>query len=272
MAAETLTISTLNIGAASLDRARRLVAEWLTTPSHDVHVLTEVSDGPGTAYVATQFSMAGWQVFKPKLREGGRGVLVASRVRAVESLRYPPNEPSPGRCVLVELRSTPTIEIVGMYVPNRGKEPSKLDRKREFMEQWLDHLTSDSAASHRVLIGDLNVVPPTQRPVFLPQLPFEDAWYNGLVADLRLEDVAQRCNGGEHESTWVSHSGEGYTYDHVLSALSLRDRVISCRYDHSPRDRGGVTDHSALILTLGVDAVQRIHHQPLVVQTQTALF
>jgi hypothetical protein len=45
---------TINIGAASPDRARMLL-DWLARRPEDVFILTETSAGPGTTYLLDQF-------------------------------------------------------------------------------------------------------------------------------------------------------------------------------------------------------------------------
>jgi hypothetical protein len=70
-----------------------------------------------------------------------------------------------------------------------------------------------------------------------------------------LYDAALRHNSSGHESTWVANTGEGYTYDHIMPHTNLSARVVKFSYDHSPRRRGGITDHSALSLFIGLDRV-----------------
>ncbi len=53
-----LSILTVNIGAAARQRAEVLLA-WLAARPEDVFVLTETSNGPGTAYLLEQFRTAG---------------------------------------------------------------------------------------------------------------------------------------------------------------------------------------------------------------------
>jgi exodeoxyribonuclease-3 len=159
-----------------------------------------------------------------------------------------------------------------MYVPNRGNDWAKTERKRAFLECWLNFCRASASGDvQRILLGDLNVVPTDQRPVFLPQQQFEYDWFVNLESAAGLYDAAVR-HGPRHESTWVAHNGEGYTYDHIMLQKSLAKRVISFQYDHSTRQERALTDHSALVLTMDVDSVQRLSVSPIGQPRQTQLF
>lgn len=270
---DQITIATLNIAAASEERALRLLDEWITPTSFDVYVLTETSDGAGTQLITSEFKAAGWAVFQRPTSPKERGVTIASRVAASEYTLYPPNDPVPGRTSIVDLNTTPGIQLVGMYVPNRGNDPTKMSRKKTYLDCWLRHLlNAPSPKRERVLLGDLNVVPTSQRPIFLPQEPFEYRWYEGLDRDAGFYDAAVMHNASRHESTWVAHTGEGYTYDHVMPSRTLLKRVVKFAYDHSTRSRQAVSDHSAIILSLELDWVNYLHRNALKRRMQMGLF
>ncbi len=270
---ERITIATLNIAAASKERARRILDEWVTPSSFDVYVLTERSDGDGTQLVSSEFKSAGWTVFQRPTASKDRGVAIATRIAASEFNHYPIGDPAPGRTLIIDLDTKPTIRIIGMYVPNRGNDPTKTERKRMFLDVWLRHLASSLLPLQPyILLGDLNVVPPSQRPQMLPQLIFEYDWYQMLQNQAGLYDAALKHNSGGHESTWVSNTREGYTYDHVLLQKTFSEHVIEFKYDHSTRQPGGITDHSALILALQVDVINHLHKRPLSLPKQATLF
>lgn len=251
-----VTIATLNIAAASKERARRLLDEWIIPTACDVYVLTETSDGEGTALILSEFQNAGWATFRRQTIPNDRGTLIASRLRAVASPAVPATDPVPGRTVILDLDTNPQLQLIGMYVPNRGNDWTKTERKRAFLDYWLRFCsTSLTHGVQRVLVGDLNIVPVGQRPKFLPQNQFEYDWITNLDRALGLYDAALR-HGPRHESTWVAHTGEGYTYDHIFPQKTLVDRVASFRYDHAPRETLALTDHSALLLTVAVDSAE----------------
>jgi exonuclease III len=267
-----IAITTLNIAAASKERARRILDEWISQRPSDVYILTESSEGTGTELVVSEFRSSGWAVFQRLTAAKDRGVVVATRICARECTAYPADDPAPGRTLLVDLQTTPAIRLVAMYVPNRGNDPTKTARKRAFLDTWLRCLTDKPQSVNRILIGDLNVVPPPQRPQFLPQERFEYEWYHALIQQAGLYDAALVHGAGRHEDTWVAHTGEGYTYDHILPEKSLSGRVSEFHYDHSTRQRDGVTDHSAIVVALNVDSVNLLHERDFTVPKQGELF
>jgi exonuclease III len=71
---------------------------------------------------------------------------------------------------------------------------------------------------------------------------------------LGLVDLWRREHGDKREHTWFCHPGanrarRGFRIDHAFASPSLAERVSSCRYDHTPRERGW-SDHSLLIVDL----------------------
>lgn len=272
---ERVTIATLNIAAASIERAQKILDKWVIPSTFDVFVFTESSDGAGTDLIVSEFKSANWSVFRRTTAAKDRGVIIASRIQANEQPDYfRVNDPAPGRSIVINLLSKPVIQIIGMYVPNRGNDSTKNARKFTFLEFWRRHLQNPSLSDdvHRIVLGDLNVVPPSQQPVFLPQFPLEDDWYRNLIGGCDLYDAAVSHNAAQHEPTWMAHTGEGYTYDHILPQNTLFKRVSGFEYDHSTRKNDAVTDHSALIISFNLDEVTYIHRGSLIVQKQGALF
>lgn len=256
---ETIKIATLNIAAASKERARKIIDDWILPLAFEVYVLTETSEGTGTQLIISELQDAGWAVFQRPTHPKDRGVAIVSRIGADAASTYPVTDPAPGRSVIIELQTTPQIQLIGMYVPNRGNDPSKTERKRVYLNCWLRYLMNKySTNHHRILIGDLNVVPTSQDPQFLPQEQFEYDWYRQLASQCKLYDAALRHNPSGHESTWIAHTGEGYTYDHIMPDELLSRRVTNISYDHSTRSQNGLTDHSGLVLSVAVDAVTRL--------------
>lgn len=258
---EQITLATLNVAAPSKQRGRRLLDEWILGSSYDIYVFTETSESDGTDLITSSFKSAGWKVFQRPGVPGDRGVTIATRIKA-ESPQYPVDDPLPGRSIIINLEAHPLVQLVAMYVPNRGNDGLKIERKRSFLDSWLQYLAQKAPTNQqRVLVGDLNVVPTSQHPVFLPQHVFENRWYEQLQSHAGLYDAAL-MHHHRHESTWVAHTGEGYTYDHIMPAKGLCDRVVAFAYDHSPRLSTNVSDHSALILTMNFDSVAYLHRNP----------
>src|ERR1700752_5175821 len=74
-----LALLTLNIGNPSVARAERQL-EWLEARDEHVLVLTENSEGKGSALIASRLASAGWDVRFPRPEHSERGVMLAARV------------------------------------------------------------------------------------------------------------------------------------------------------------------------------------------------
>jgi len=267
----TISIATLNISAASKSRAARVVEEWVATSNHDVYVFTETTNGEGTDLIVSAFTTAGWSVFRERLPERERGVLIAARIAAVR-IDGPVDDPAPGRTVFIELSSEPRVIVAGMYVPSRNATVRQIQRTQAFLAFWSRSLTAMVSHPHRVLAGDLNVVPPDQHPIIFPQLDFEDRWFASLEHAADLVDPV-RLRGLRHEFTWRARpSDEGYTYDYVLASRALIPRVANTSYDHTVRMTRGLSDHSAVALSLRLDNVPLGAPRPQQNVRQSSLF
>jgi exonuclease III len=268
---EKISVATLNIGAASKQRAQRILDEWIIPSSYDIFVFTETSEGEGTSLIASAFVDVGWAIAHFPVQDD-RGVLLASRIPFKCINKVYQADPARGRTVVVQLNTHPCVEIVGMYVPNRGNDSQKTERKWSYLKYWLSHLSRSPLAGSRILLGDLNVVPGTQHPRFLPQQQFEYEWLERLLSSCDLYDIAVKHNQAGHENTWVAHTGEGYTYDHILISKALQNRVCGFSYDHTTRRRDGITDHSALSVVIELDTVSHLQAFRVGTPRQAGLF
>jgi len=80
-----LSVLTVNIGAASAERAR-LLLDWLARRPEEVLMITETSAGPGTSWLLDRFRRAGFAVIKTPDADGERGSALVCRVRVVRDL------------------------------------------------------------------------------------------------------------------------------------------------------------------------------------------
>lgn len=71
---ERIKIATLNIAAASRERARKVLDDWVVPTSCDVYVLTETSEGEGTQLISNDFKTAGWTVYQEAGPQRSKGV------------------------------------------------------------------------------------------------------------------------------------------------------------------------------------------------------
>lgn len=263
-AVEELSIATLNIGSASEQRAIRLFDEWIAPTDCDVYVLTETTRGAGTSAIVAAFRASEWGVFHALADD--RGVAIVSRV-AARARRLPQGEPRPGRVLSIELETRPRVTVIGMYVPSRDASTASIARLEPFLDFWLEALRA-TAGEARLLAGDLNVVPPSQKPVEFPQMPFESEWFAALQREADFVDPSPEG----HEPTWVTHRGEPYTYDYIIPSRNLEGRLTAYTIDHSPRTPVRYTDHSAVRAVLNVDQASFLHRRRAARAAQNSLF
>jgi exonuclease III len=123
-------------------------------------------------------------------------------------------------------------------------------RRRGFQGQFLDYLAAITRPAMCVT-GDLNVVEPGHRP---PLEGFEDhdyAFYTRLTQS-GLDDAYRYLNPDGTDHSWASDRLGGQRLDHALISPAA-GTIRECRYDHAPRTRR-LTDHAALLITVGPDA------------------
>jgi hypothetical protein len=133
-----LSVLTVNIGAASLERAR-LQLDWLASRPEEVLVITETSAGPGTAWLLDHFRRAGFAVIKTPDTDGERGSALVSRVRVARDLTAEFAAVSvPCRVSAAVLGTEPAISVLGVYVPSRDRSADKTERKQRFIRTLVE--------------------------------------------------------------------------------------------------------------------------------------
>jgi exodeoxyribonuclease III len=249
-----LSVLTVNIGAASQERARPLL-DWLARRPEDVLIVTETSSGPGTAWLLDQFSRAGFSVVKTRDTDGERGSALVSRVRIARDLTAEFEAVSvPCRVSAALLDTEPVISVVGVYVPSRDSSVDRTNRKHRFIRtlvETCDNLPSD-IREHLVLAGDYNVIDRTHKPLHPGFLPFEYGLLDGL-RDRGLVDAYDHVAPGQQAYSWIGWKGDAYRYDYMHVARGLADLIGECSYLHETRHLR-LTDHAAMSLTLRADA------------------
>ncbi len=247
---DRLGVLTLNIGSPSAQRAERQL-EWLAAREEDVIVLTETCATAGTRLLGDRLAAAGWDVVGPALDDGERGVLVASRLAGGRFddavLAY-----LPSRAVSVRGAG---VDVLGVYVPSRDESRVKIARKERFVRE-LGAAVRRWAARPAVLIGDLNVLEPDHRPRYA----FFRDWEYGLYADLIADgwvDAYRRERTGPIEHSWVGPDDDGFRFDHAFVSAPLAGALRSCAMLHETRELG-LTDHSALTVSVACGAVERL--------------
>lgn len=233
---------TLNIANPSAARAERQL-EWISERTEQVLVLTETSPGAGTELILSRLTSAGWQVRSLPLSTDERGVAIASRLvplpRGENIVEFLPSRAEP--------LALPGFSVIGLYVPSRDESEHKTERKRRFCND-ISRFFAAGDPGNVVVIGDLNVLEPIHRPHYNVFRDWEYRFYDqfsvhGLVDAYRLH------NPTSVEHSWVDYEGHGYRFDHAFVSESIAHKVVSCGYDHEPREMN-LSDHSALALEL----------------------
>ena len=245
-----LSVLTVNIGAASQERAR-LLLDWLARRPEEVFVITETSAGPGTSWMLDRFRRAGFTVIKTPDADGERGSALVCRVRVVQDLTAEFAAVSvPCRVSAAVLGTEPAISVIGVYVPSRDRSADKTERKQRFIRTLLrayDKLPGDLRL-HAVLGGDYNVIGRNHRPLHPGFLPFEFGLLEGL-RERGLADAYEHVAPGEQAYSWIGRTGDGYRYDYLHVGPGLADLISACSYLHETRQLG-LTDHAAMRLAL----------------------
>jgi exodeoxyribonuclease III len=245
-----LSVLTVNIGAASPERAR-LLLDWLAQRPEEVLVITETSAGPGTSWLLDRFRRAGFAVIKTADANGERGSALVSRVRVARDLTAEFATVSvPCRTSAAVLDTEPAISLVGVYVPSRDRSVGKTERKQRFIRTLVDACDKlpGNLREHLLLGGDYNVIGRTHRPLHPGFLPFEFGLLDGL-RERGLVDAYEHVAPGDQAYSWIGRTGDGYRYDYLHVGPGLADLIGACSYLHETRQLG-LTDHAAMTLTL----------------------
>ena len=259
-----LSILTLNIQAAGLPRAQALL-RWFDQRDDHVLILTETSDGPGTAHLLDQCRMAGLAVIQQPGTSGDRGCALVSRLPVTAEPQLLAGISLPGRGVAGTVATDPPLTVVGLYVPSTDRAPDKVAKKRTFLATVLNALggIADQSDRHIVLVGDYNVISRDHRPPYRGFPEFEYQFLDTLTGELGLLDAHQHRHPGVQEHSWIGRGGNGYRFDYFHVSRSLGDLVDGCAYLHQPRG-DGLSDHAAVTLRLAITPAPRtLQHSPL---------
>ncbi len=261
---ELLKVMTLNIGNPSLKRAKRQI-EWLERQDDDVFVLTETKLSEGCLYMEEHFtnpsvtlfnldSTSNHYAFFPKSRTGDLGVMIISKYPIIDSQTcFNKNNQYYSRLLDVTIDfNGKSVGIMGIYVPSRNASNEKIERKKGFAIDYLNHLKSVSNASEKpyIICGDLNILEKNHRPHYNNFLKWEYDFYDrfehfGYIDAFRLKYPSK------NEYSWVGRTNDGYRYDHFFVSKSIANNIIDCYYIHDTR-KIPITDHSAMRLEIEI--------------------
>src|SRR5688572_19122939 len=131
-----LSLLTVNVGAPSIDRARRQLA-WLAARPEEVLVLTETKATAGSVFLAEAFTAAGYSVIFPEHAPGELGVMIVSKLATTLDPLGAALDYLPARAagVVVDTDEGP-LRVVGVYVPSRDATLEKTDRKKTWIVRF----------------------------------------------------------------------------------------------------------------------------------------
>ncbi len=244
-----LSLLTFNLQAAALARAERILG-WLARRDDHAVVLTETSNGPGTAHLLDRFRDAGMIVDHRRSLDGDRGCALVSRIPARVRPDLTEGISLPGRAVALTLNTEPAVTLLGLYVPSSDRAPAKVAKKKTFLTSTLDAIAaiSDDERRQLVVTGDYNVISRHHEPRYPAFQPFEYDFLDQLAA-LGLADVHEHLHPGLQVHSWYGRGGNGYRFDYFHTGADLTTAVTG--YVHLPDVRtGGLSDHDAVTLTL----------------------
>jgi exodeoxyribonuclease-3 len=182
-----------------------------------------------------------------------RGVVIATRHPVRRRLCRSLSVTLPWRAAGIVLDTSPSLAIVGVYVPSRDRSPAKIARKEAFISSFLRALEGlpTRTREHLLIAGDYNVISRRHDPPRSGYFSYEYAMHEALE---RLGFVAghELRRAREHPYSWIGRTGDGYLYDYVHVGGALRSRLEACRYLHGTRQRR-LSDHAAVAFSCRLD-------------------
>ncbi|RAS59715.1 exodeoxyribonuclease-3 [Lentzea atacamensis] len=254
-----LSLLTVNVGAPSIDRARRQL-RWLAARPEQVLVLTETKATAGSMFLAEAFTSAGYSVTYPEHAPGELGVMIVSKLAATMDPLGAALDYLHARAagVVVDTDEGP-LRVVGVYVPSRDSTLEKTERKKTWLVRFSDALKRTASDESLVVLGDLNVLEPSHQPAHRGQFAqFEYDFYTGLTELHDLTDLFRHLHPELVEHSWARRPELGYRYDHAHGSPAVVQRLMACKYVHETRelspDGSRLTDHSGLAVRLSLTA------------------
>jgi exodeoxyribonuclease-3 len=253
----SLGLITLNVGAPSLDRARRQLG-WLAKRPEDVLVLTETKATPGSQFLADTFTAAGYSVTFPHHDHGDLGIMIISKVATIPDPITLDYLPARATGVVIDT-STGPVRVLGAYVPSRDATLDKTERKRRWIGAFRTALQATKTTAPAILVGDLNVLEPGHQPEHRQQFAaFEYDFYRALTDRHGLVDAFRYLHPDRVEHSWARRPELGYRYDHAHASLALIPHLTGCDYVHQTRETcpngARLSDHSGLAVRLALSA------------------
>lgn len=232
------------------------IALALVEHGADVIVLTEFRTHTG-GQIRSILADHGWchqRCTNPG--KGQNGVLLASRFPVEDAFLPVPRTFFSGVCARrwVDV-SIPSIglDLAGVHVPCSGRDSTRAAYLKGLLEAARERVSRPF-----VLLGDFNL---GRHRLDETGETFQNTPALGKLATLGYIDVWRHLHPEGREYSWYSHEANGFRIDHAFVSPVLAGAVESAWFSHEERD-AGISDHSALVVTLDVTRVARVESAP----------
>ena len=211
-------------------------------------LLTELKSSSGLRYFKERFSYLDYDLFY-EFPEEDYFILIACIFETCEIPTRTEFLPHRMKGIYFKYRDIKG-KFFGIYVPSRGPKEKRNVNKRKFQNsvmKTLDEIRNKVKVSRLIIGGDLNVID----PYHIPKYPIFGNWeyeFYEKFTEIGLIDAFRKVNSHQDYS-WFGKEGDGYRFDHLFVSKDLENRIKSCYYDHTVREKK-LSDHSSMILEL----------------------
>ncbi|QQG36999.1 MAG: exodeoxyribonuclease III [Micavibrio aeruginosavorus] len=254
-----MIIATWNVNSikARLDHVLR----WLGEHKPDVLMLQELK---GLECPADAFRQQGYTCAFVA-QKTYNGVATLTRTPVSPLLTRLPGDEADEQARYLEVEHS-GLRLINVYAPNGNPVDSE---KYTYKLQWLERLRLHIAGLRAkalpfVIGGDFNIIP-EERDCYDPKAWHDDALFRlesrqqfRALMNLGLTDALRVSNGNGGEYTfWDYQAGawpqnKGIRIDHFLLSPDIADRLRSCRIDKAPRGWDKASDHTPVLLEIGL--------------------
>ena len=226
-----MKITTWNIRHGGGSRIEAIKAVLDSIQASDVLVITEFRPNKNATLICGHLDALGFtSQFKTVEEPKKNGVLVVSKIPFEGSVDPALSEHSHR----VAIAQFPEFKLFGCYFPQQKEKQKVFD--------YLINACEESG--NKVITGDINTG--------LHRLDEQGSSFYCADAlqslnDGAMPDAFRYLHGDKREYSWFSNAGNGFRIDHFMVSRQLLDCVLSCEYDHRPRE-SKASDHSLMTM------------------------
>ena len=255
----SIKILTLNIGNPSPKRALRQI-EWLKSRDEDLFLLTETKNSEGCNLIEQYFSGNIFDFFTmpdqpkyfvsfPKSITGDLGVMCISKLPFEGVFHFfQPNSAFYSRLLEICINFCGmSLFVSGAYVPSRDQSNEKIERKRDYIENFKNYIQRIQESSS-VICGDFNIVDRNHIPHYNTFKEWEYSFYDTIL-DCGFIDAYRFCHPSKADYSWIGRMNDGYRYDYCFVSKALCNHIKKCEFIHESRVLH-LTDHSGVVVEI----------------------